>query len=162
MGLGHLGLHHAKTKLQEAQGELLIESKVNEGTCATLLLPLSYKPNMSLVELLESNSDLAVIDDDPLIHDRWDDILVDVYKRKKPIHANKESDLNSIENLDDKAFVVDFELGRDQLNGLEIIEKYNIKNKSILSTFSAKEPELQQKCFDMGLALLPKENIFQF
>ena len=57
----------------------------------------------------------------------------------------------------DTFFLVDYQLGKDQVTGVEVIKKLGISERSILVTSRYDDPEIHAVCSDLKIKLLPKQ-----
>lgn len=106
-----LGLHHARTTAESWGGELSIESKVGQGTTATVDLPriASGIPT-------EGRWDAILIDDDPLTQMTWK-VAASRSKKRLSAFTTLSAFLNAAPSIGrDTPIYVDAELG-DGVNG---------------------------------------------
>lgn len=159
-----LGLYHAKSLVELSGGKFIITSRENEGTIITISLNKTIAPNWFVNSLNISNQQQVVIlDDDQTIHDVWDSRLskITITEALGPIQhfrsggALKEW-MNNTGNVQDKIFLVDYELVGQKDNGLDWIEALCIADRSILVTSRYDENLVMKRCSELGVKLIPK------
>ncbi len=156
---GHgLGLFHAKKTIRRWEGEIKLDSALNQGTTVTIKLPLSAPPAHFAAEILVFDGQpVVILDDDCSIHHMWRDRLGD-----QPIHSfSKIRELLKWQQArtpdsPTPLYLIDYEIVGENLNGLEVIEKYGISNQSILVTSHYREDGVIQGVIELGTRLLPK------
>ncbi len=153
-----LGLYHAKMTLESWGGELVIESKLNFGTCAKIHLlqesvPLWFMPEL----ILPLQGKVVVLDDDPSIHHIWNDRFEKMDKNKlELVHLSTPSQVQEIPKDSISFFLMDYELLGYKENGLDLIEQFSLQDKSCLVTSRFEEESLLKRCQSLGVRLIPK------
>lgn len=156
-----LGLFHAKDCLCRWGGDLLLDSAEGQGTAVTLRLRAAKKPAWMLdVIYLRDRYKLAILDDDPAMHDLWK-MRLSNFSQVEVISAyNSDEFLGLINyNHDIDLFLIDYELSQDILTGLDIIEKAGIQLNSVLVTSSFDLEVVRQRCRKLSVPILPKPYI---
>ncbi len=163
---GHgLGLTQVWETLDHNQGELEINSELGLGTTITLTFPRSTAPQWIAEEIVLGPNDMVVIlDDDNSIHSAWD-IRFETLCSENPELQVKHFQLGSevlafIATLTpadkERVFLLsDYELLKQELNGVEVIAKSEIK-RTILVTSHYADPEVQKEAAKTGTQSLPK------
>ncbi len=160
-----LGLYHAKTTIEAWGGSLELSSTVGEGTTVSITLPRAEAPNWFVPNLaLASHSTIVVIDDDASIHNIWDERFAALDFAQHDIHAQHFSSgtdaYTSIHRSPDPSthslYLCDYELLGDPDNGLDLIEKLGVQARAILVTSRYEEPQVQARCAQLGVRLIPK------
>jgi signal transduction histidine kinase len=160
-----LGLHHAKTTLNQWGGELSIHSNVSantHGTVVTLYLPAAHPPAWFIPKLkISTNQQIVVFDDDQSIHQIWDRRFRTTLSHVKLNHISTINDLKKFFNvhfleLDNALFLIDYEILGQNQSGLELIEELGIQRQSILVTSHHEELTVLNKCNQLGVKLIPK------
>lgn len=163
-----LGLSHAINKIEEWHGYLDIKSNIGIGTEIGINLPLSDKtPSWFKTFLaLQNNPAICILDDEPQTHELWTTRFSQIYHSYSsimnfftPIDFNKFYENNK--NLD-VIYLIDYELNCGDINGLKIIEKFNLSNKATLVTNRYDDVEIQKKCVSLGVKIIPKNLILHF
>lgn len=163
-----LGLFHAKKTINAFNGQLTIDSIENKGTIVRLYLPLLDNDKGFHLESLptlqmKSVKQVVVIDDDPSIHRTWELRFQNVGKNAETLDVlhfyNFEEAKNwyllasqSIRRI----FLVDYDLGEDERNGLDLIEELRIEQDSILVSSRADDPAVQARAQILKIRILPK------
>ncbi len=160
---GHgVGFMQIRESLERGSGTLLISSQVNHGTEIMLTFPRIEKPNWIIDTInLNSNDIVIVLDDDQSIHTAWDTKFL----KEAPTVSLKHYTLGDevIEYVNaltpeekNKIFLLtDYELLKQDHNGLQILEQLKIK-RAILVTSYYDNVEIQQKTKTLGSKILPK------
>ncbi|MDR3253829.1 MAG: PAS domain-containing sensor histidine kinase [Endomicrobium sp.] len=162
---GHgIGMQQIKSTLKDMSAQILIESRENFGTEITLIFPKSKPPKWFADKLvLHSNDIVIILDDDISVHDIWRHRLENYLKDIKTKYFIKGTETINFINLikeKDKIFLLaDYELRNQEMNGIDIIEKFSLQKQSILVT-SAYMPNIKdfnEKC--NSIKILPKTYI---
>ena len=164
---GHgIGLTQVRETLQRNQGEMSVHSIVDSGTQITLTFPRIKAPGWIAEEIKLSKQDIVIIlDDDVSIHVAWNtrfepllrqapDIKLKHFENcKEAIHF-----LNSLsaEEKHRVLLLTDFELLKQELNGLHVVEKTQVK-RSILVTSHYANPLIRERAVTFGTKILPKQ-----
>jgi signal transduction histidine kinase len=158
-----LGIPHAKKTVESLGGQLKIDSREGLGTEVLIELPRSLPPAWLMPTLRVSTSRLVVIlDDDSSIHDVWG-MRLSEFKDKggSIINFQTESDFLDwiLQNPDAKEkalFLMDYEILGAKGDGISLINKLGISDRSCLVTSRFEEPEVRARCQSLRLKLLPK------
>jgi FixJ family two-component response regulator len=146
-------------------GELEINSEENKGTEVKIILKKAKPPHWFVPEIkISKESTVVVIDDDNSIHYVWQKRLEKMFEGSslpKIIHFSKSQDVyNWFKEVGykntDILYLIDFELIGDGSNGLEIIEKLGIEDRSILVTSRYEESKIESKTYFLNLKMIPK------
>jgi signal transduction histidine kinase/FixJ family two-component response regulator len=156
-----LGLSYAKQYIDELNGEITIHSEVNIGTKVILKLLRSTHPHW-FCELLtiQPHSTIIVLDDDPSIHDGWNEKLRCI-ENVTIIHFSNVSDLmqQQIKQMPSILYLVDYELLADKKNGLDVIEELNLSGQAILVTSAFEDITIRNRCEKLGVKIIPKSYV---
>lgn len=159
-GVG-LGLSYAKQYIEEISGKMLIHSDINIGTKISINLIRAEIPRWFCETLnFKSESLIVVLDDDPSIHDAWNEKF-----SKTPsieiAHFYNILDLSqySIDPAKTVLYLIDYELLGDKKNGLDIIEELKLNEKAILVTSNFEDLALRIRCENIGVKIIPKSNV---
>lgn len=165
---GHgLGLFHAKKVLSNCKGQLIINSKLNQGTTVSILLPKENQPSWFIRELnIFSDSAICVIDDDDSIHHIWNRRLhkynnlpspksISFFSFSSPNDFIHWREVN--QSFNQKIlYLCDYEFIEKEINGIELIKKLEIESSSVLVTSNYEDCTIQSCCAQYGIKLLPK------
>jgi FixJ family two-component response regulator len=149
-GLG-LGLHHAKTHIEDWGGDLQIESQPGWGTCLTIFLPLTSPPGWFVPEItVKKDFQIVVVDDDPSIHQVWQ-------RRFEPFkeigvslrHFSTPEEFiqwyqNSEKGIQDILYLIDFEFVGSAKTGFDIIQELKLNKKALLVTSRFEELQFKE------------------
>lgn len=164
---GHgLGLTQVRETLERNQGELSFASTVGKGTKVSLTFPRITAPSWIAEEIkLGKNDNVIILDDGASIHRAWDTHFEPILKREpgiklKHFEMGKEAlnYINSLSNSEkNRVFLLsDYELLKQDLNGLNVIEQSKIK-RSILVTSHYANPVVLEHAIKIGTKILPKQ-----
>jgi signal transduction histidine kinase len=152
---GHgLGIFHAREFLKGIGGNLSIESERGRGTTVILNIPVAKTPTWCLDKLeIARNTNVVVVDDDSSILDVWQKRVPDsnlVYFSDPARFVAARLDKSKF------TFLVDYEFRNDRVNGLDLIEKEGISDRTILVTSRFEDVEVLQRAQQLGVRILPK------
>lgn len=158
-----LGLSHAYSILRKYDANLHIQSKVDCGTQVTLTFKAASKPIWITNKIELKNDDhIIILDDDNSIHTAWDEMLSTFLKENENLtiihftHADKCIDyINGLNNPDGYLLLVDYELIKQGINGLDVIGSVNAK-RAILVTSYYENSEIIKKAILLNTQILPK------
>lgn len=159
-----LGLYHAKQTVEECGGHLSIESGPEKGTRIVMQVPKCDTPTwfVNRISLTNINT-VVVLDDDPAIHAMWDGRIRLSTKGSiiSVIHFYSVKEIDHWRDMRSKGdenvlYVMDLELPGDKETGLQVIQRLNLQNSSILITGRADDADIQRKCVELGIKLVSK------
>ncbi|OGO92404.1 MAG: hypothetical protein A3F41_00340 [Coxiella sp. RIFCSPHIGHO2_12_FULL_44_14] len=164
---GHgIGLTQVRETVQRYRGEISFDSQVNKGTRVTLTFPRTTVPDWMAERILVHPNDVIVIlDDDTSIHGAWDSRFQAIFKEAPGIqlkHFSRARDtLAFIQSCSpaEKArlfLLTDYELLKEDMDGLMVIEQSNI-SYSFLVTSHYANPKVQERAAKIGSKILPKQ-----
>jgi FixJ family two-component response regulator len=161
-----IGLAQVRETLTRNKGTLSIRSKRGNGTEMHLKFPRIKAPSWLAEEIQVQGRDVIVIlDDDHSIHGAWDsrfEPFLEQSSKVKVHHFELGKDalafLNSFPPHEKKKIILltDYELLKQELNGLDVVEKANI-SRSILVTSHYDRPDIQERACCLGAKILPKQ-----
>jgi signal transduction histidine kinase len=154
-----IGLTSAKETIEKYKGSLALSSEEGMGTIVTIKLPVVSAPRWFKTALKITTSNVCIIDDDDSIHSVWDEILSGRNLYITHIKSSEEFVLwfKGI-NKSDFSFLFDLELLGSKMNGLELIEKFNIEARSTLVTSHYDDKLVQDKAQKLGVKIIPKDS----
>lgn len=148
-----LGLSFAKSALEENQATFEISSIPNQGTTVSISFDRASTPSWFTDELsIPSTCQKVVcIDDDAsfleLYKEKFKDYSVEVYSEKQ---------ISQVEFNKNDRYFIDFDLGI-KTNGLMLIESKGLMKSATLVTSMHQDIEIQNKCMELAIKLLPKQ-----
>lgn len=157
-----LGLYHAHQLIQEWKGTLEILSSPGHGTDVIITLPRALAPGWFLPHVaLEPGERVVILDDDNSIHKVWEDRLVKAGLPLDNIHSFSNPDdlidwYGQVDRKGPMTFLCDYEILDHDKTGLDVIQQLDISDLSVLVTSRYEDIDLQKKCQEMALNLLPK------
>lgn len=154
-----IGLTSAKETIEKYKGSLALSSEEGMGTIVTIKLPVVSAPRWFKTALKITTSNVCIIDDDDSIHSVWDEILSGRNLYITHIKSSEEFVLWFKEiNKSDFSFLFDLELLGSKMNGLELIEKFNLEARSTLVTSHYDDKLVQDKAQKLGVKIIPKDS----
>ncbi len=160
---GHgLGLTQVREALKANDGQISIESELEIGTKITLSFPRIEAGRWFASQIrLKKNDSVVILDDDPSIHGAWAarfaKELPDVKLKHFRIGQDAVEYLNSLSAAEKKHILLltDYELLKQNINGLEVIEQTKIK-RSILVTSHYINKQILEDAAKTNTRILPK------
>jgi PAS domain S-box-containing protein len=164
---GHgIGLTQVWDTINKSHGKMHIDSIIGKGTNLILTFPRADAPTWLAEEVILNPDDTVIIlDDDASIHGAWQTRFENTLDKNSSInrkHFREGKDaLEFIHSFPDteksKLFLLsDYELLKQELNGLHIIAKGGV-SRSILVTSHYADPIIQEQAAKTGTKILPKE-----
>ncbi len=152
-----LGLYNAKQDIEAAGGTLIFTTDLGKGTTFTITLPRSEAPSTFIDAIhTEKYERIIVLDDDPAFHEVWSKRLEGLESKVEHIYSVKEM-FSKYQALHPKILLLsDFELMDNEFDGIDIIQKFQHADHSVLVTARFEEQAIQDRCFENGIKLLPK------
>jgi len=154
------GLSYAKQQIEKLNGQLIIHSEEKSGTKVVINLLRSAPPSWFCESLtFHLNSTIVVLDDDPSIHDAWNERLnsisgVDI------IHFSRPSELlNNNDSLTINYYLIDYELLNENENGLNVIDELHVNKQSFLVTSCFDDMIVRSRCEKIGVKIIPKSYV---
>ncbi|MDO8953697.1 MAG: PAS domain-containing sensor histidine kinase [Gammaproteobacteria bacterium] len=163
-GIGYTQINEA---MEHNEGKLSIDSIVDKGTKITLTFPRAKVPDWFAEEVhLGSEDTVVILDDDSSIHAAWGVYFKEILKTYPGIQLKHfeegQKAIRFINNLPvadkQKVFLLtDYELLRQNLNGLDVIEHTNIA-RSLLVTSHYVRQDIQDRTVRLGTKIIPKQS----
>lgn len=161
-----IGLTQVRETLRRNYGAMTIDSKVGSGTKIILKFPRTNMPTWMTDDIsLWSDDIVVVLDDDRSIHVAWDTRFQDILKQAPNIKVHHFEDgqetlafIGALTESEKRRtlLLTDFELLKQNLNGLDVIEKASIEH-SILVTSHYANLKVQNRATQLGTKILPKQ-----
>jgi anti-sigma regulatory factor (Ser/Thr protein kinase) len=156
-----LGLHHARSTVALWGGSLSIQSSTGAGTNVEIRLPAVPPPSWFADKIeLRPDQIVAILDDDEAIHATWDSLLTPYASAGGEVVHFTEARLfrTWLSHYRDGRLLclVDYELPRQEVSGLDIIEQEEIADRAILVTSRSTEPVVLNRVSRLGLRIIPK------
>lgn len=156
-----LGLYYADRDVKADRGSLKIESQIGKGTTVTISFPASTRPSWYR-ESIEIPKDgmVVILDDQEAIRltlaERIDEIAnvrIESFANPDALIERHHSHYRGHENI---LYLLDYDLGAGMRNGIEVAETLGIARESVLVTGHFDSVEIQNKCEQLGMGLIPK------
>lgn len=156
-----LGLYYAKQQIEQLGGKLSIISRINIGTHVIIELNRSKTPIWFCEKLkINKNSRIVILDDDISVHEIWnfklsefDSIKILNFYDAKSLIENFQKDQN------DTIYLIDYELRKNDLSGLDVMKLLSINKSSFLVTSSFDDVLLRSESEKIGVKIIPKPYI---
>ena len=161
VGGSGLGLHQARSTVERWGGSLSIRSAVGAGTTVEVKLPAAAPPSWFAGQIdLRAGQVVLILDDDRAIHATWDQLLTPhVSTSCEVLHFTEAHALRSwLSQNRSRSFLglIDYELLRQELSGLDVIEQEHIADRAILVTSRFADPAILQRAAKLNLRIIPK------
>jgi signal transduction histidine kinase len=165
---GHgLGIHHAKKTIESFRGRFQIQSEIGLGTRIVMELPRAESPVWFCDKLeLKLEYTIVILDDDAAIHGLWRERFQNFSEELKGINLEVLNFVTAVQliewhnikgsNVGDVLFLIDYELLKQTMSGLDVIEQLQIQKKSVLVTSHYLESDIVNRCIKLGLKQIPK------
>lgn len=146
-----LGLYHARTTLESWSGQFRVRSSSAIGTTIELSLRRALAPSWFVERVpLSSGLTVLILDDDKAIHATWDRLLsAHSSLGLSVLHFTEAALLSAwLREKRPSSFLglIDYELLRQSVSGLDLIEQEGIASSSILVTSRFEEPAVLARC----------------
>ncbi len=150
-----LGVSFSKDTIEKHNGTFLIESIIGEGTSITICLPTISTPDWFTDQILisKSISEVICVDDDPSFLELYKEKLKNI---EKTVLIYSEKKLDEIKLSESSQFYFDYDLGNGK-TGLDFIINHNLSSQSTLVTSMHQDEEIQDRCIEHGIKILPKQ-----
>jgi anti-sigma regulatory factor (Ser/Thr protein kinase) len=154
------GLSGAKQYMDTLGGKLQLSSQPGKGTTVMLNFiinphPVWYPDQINLTE----NDNVVVLDDDVAMQTLWFHRLQS-YPVKIHLFTKYNDAFTWIKNnvmvIDKIVLLVDYELAEKSLNGLTLLQHFNVQRHGYLVTSHADEIHIQKEVEKLGVWLIPK------
>lgn len=158
-----LGLHHAKQNIEQWYGTISIESQLNKGSDVTIFIPKQPIAPWFTRRLTIPNkpTTVVVVDDSESIFNVWQQRLNSTSCSHIELiyFASYEEFLSWYKQLNsskDYIFLIDHEFTGQTTDGIDIIQEMHADDQFILVTSRAEDFEIQQRCLELNIKLIPK------
>lgn len=139
----------------------------DRGTIVRVRFPKATAQQWLATEIkITSNDTIIIVDDDISIHDAWDSRFARIVEKTPTIqikHFMSGSEallfINEIPDKQNFCLLSDYELVKQDLNGLEIIQESGIQ-RSILVTSHYANLEVKKLADQMAVKILPKDLVY--
>lgn len=157
-----IGLYHAKSFIQQWRGSIHVESNEDMGSIFTIKLPIDDKASWYLDRIkVREDSEIFVLDDQQSALTLWRQKFFATPHLEKVSFFNKIEDFKRTSSRWSKnsVFLLDFDLGDQSINGIELLESVPKGSVRCLVTGHFDDQEVRQQCIDKGIYLVPKSGI---
>lgn len=175
-----LGVYYAKRLIEDNGGRFIVESKFNQGTTVELQMPLCFEAseaslgsplvtrNTNHKLVLKNDEALLILEDQKLNQHMIRSVLEDVGldKSKYFIFSNPiELERWISENTNEKFklysdYYLETESGEKLENGLQVIKRLGLIDRSILFTSAFDEQSILDEARSIGVKVISKDQFF--
>ncbi len=158
-----LGLYHATENIRKWGGTLTIQSEVGVGTDVTIELPLVAAPSWFHDSIeVPFGADIAIVDDDPSIHELWRFRLRDQSDKVALHHFFTIPQLKlwmKDRPVSEKTvFLVDQEFVGQIDEGLDLVREFDLMQSAYLVTSRSEDGDFLARCVAARVRIIPKCN----
>ena len=155
-----IGLNQAKDYIESENGELLIESNPDQGTVLKISLNEVEAPAWYTAKINLSSKQVVIVDDDESIHKLWNEKLNPFQANLVHLYSSREFDNWAIDkDLKEFNYLIDLELIGSLDTGINLINAYQLHNRSTLVTSHFLDLDVQEMCSKFGIKMIPKESV---
>lgn len=157
-----LGISYAIDKVEQWGGRFDLHSNYGMGTTVEITLPREPTPEWFATQVdFQKVQEFVLTDDRPVIHTLVKERLGKINKEMEKVFHHSSNEFSSwyIENKDklhSPLFIFDYDLGREEMTGTEIIKTFNLSSQSILMTNHYDDLIIQKKAIDAKVRIFPK------
>ncbi len=163
-----LGLYYADKTIREFGGTLSIRSKVSAGTTISIRLPNCAAPSWYVPSInVPLNGSVVILDDQESIHLSWKMRLDEIRAKGANfsvvcLKSAQELATWHREHEDASAlYLLDYDLGNGEPSGLDLARDLKLTSNAILVTGHFDSEDIQKRCSDQHIGLLPKSYLSQ-
>ncbi len=155
-----IGLNQAKEYIESENGNIVIDSCVDQGTTLKISLNEVAPPTWYTSEIISNSKQIVVLDDDESIHNLWEeklnskDFIITHLRSSKEFYQWAETN-----NINDYFYLIDLELINFTETGLDLISEFQLQNSSTLVTSHFMDRDIQARCVRLGVKMIPKESV---
>ncbi len=154
-----IGLSSAKKFIESINGQLSIDSIINQGTTVNIKFPRVTFPEQYTRSIVISTQKVIIVDDNSNIINIWQEYFL----FNKPNIDTKyfmnffllRDYLTNQDNIDNITFLLDYSIFGEKLTGVDIIKEFNLKNVYLITDY-AEDIKLQDETNQLSLKLVPK------
>lgn len=158
-----LGLYDAKKSIEAWSGEILLSSQEGLGTEVLISLPLVKEPDWFARKIVfDGETTIISVDDDVSIQETWRSRFTSVIENFENVQFLSFSSASEFVTWHKQArqnkylFLIDYEFLHQELNGLDVIERLQIAQQSILVTSRYMDDGVSRRAQDLEVSILPK------
>lgn len=158
-----LGLYYAEKTIKDAEGEISIRSTPGHGTKVSIHLPIASPPDWYVQEVtVPANGTVVILDDQESTHLSWkmrlDELRAQGAEFKVASFKSGPELLAWYESTPpiDAVYLLDYDLGENKKTGLDVAKELSLGPKAILVTGHFDSSEIQRRCMEERIGLLPK------
>lgn len=157
-----IGLYHAKTFISQWGGTIQVESIEGSGTIFTISLPIKDKASWHLEKLnVNPSTSIFILDDQQSALKLWKQKLAETSYLSQTFFYNDISDFekDSFKWSGDSIFLIDFDMGSLDKNGIELLKNVPQESLRCLVTGHFDDADIRNQCEALGFYLIPKSSI---
>ena len=158
-----LGLYYAEKTVKAAGGSISIESREKAGTTVAVRLPASAPPAWYVPSIkIPMNGTVVILDDQESTHLSWKMRLDELKGQGAEFSvasfktAAELTEWHQSNSALDALYLLDYDLGDGKKTGLDVARDLELGGKAILVTGHFDSDEIQKRCTDQRIGLVPK------
>lgn len=157
-----IGLYHAKSFISQWGGTIQAESIEGSGTIFTISLPIKDKASWHLEKLnVNPSTSIFILDDQQSALKLWKQKLEETSYLNQSFfyHDISEFEKDSLKWNGDSIFLIDFDMGSLDKNGIELLKSVPQESMRCLVTGHFDDLDVRNQCEALGFYLVPKSSI---
>jgi CheY-like chemotaxis protein len=141
-----------REELEKANGQLFIDSSLNQGTKIELIIPVAEKPNWITTIINKKNDKVLVLEDNEYNFEELENYLDYNY-----VQWLKNPSQYSSDHFEEAEFdiICDYDFFNSNINGLDFLEINNFKNAVLFTSYHS-DPKVQKRAKELEIKILPK------
>jgi signal transduction histidine kinase len=170
------GLASSRRIVEDLAGRITVESsEIGKGTIVLVELPSVPCPPWFMAKVVVRPDDVLVfVDDEEEMQEVWRNRMASRFKKLEVENGlsfaprlefvSEPSDLHSSKKQllsEGTRFFVDFRLKNYQIDGLSLIQEFNLRDRAVLVTNHFHDPSILRRAVEIGVPVLPKEFLFE-
>jgi signal transduction histidine kinase len=134
-----VGTQQINSAVRDMKGKIKVESKEGEGTEIIVTFPKAEKPRWYKDKIeIKKGEEVVILDDELIVHEVWREKLKGYEKEIKVKYFTEGLEaLEYIKSKEEKEkifLIADYDLGKQEIRGVNVIDKSGMKDRHLLVT----------------------------